>query len=126
MNKEPMPPAEQDLLSPLSGHAPAPRRKPIVLLLGISTALVLGVCTLLLNKPIPSPQPQAMQDNAPRKAPTIAGKSEIQLKAELVRVNQELEQAKAEREEMLKAIDKMSVELSQKLKEASITNEDLE
>lgn len=123
MNREPLPTMGQDGLYPAtdnsSDKSPLPSR-PIILLLAITAALLLGVGYMLFaNRPTPPPKHESASV-APRPAPSIAGKSEIQLKAELARINQEVTQARAERREMLKAIEQTSLELEQKLKEANL------
>jgi hypothetical protein len=109
----------QESLS-LNTHKPHLPNRPIVLLLGVSATLLLGVGSMLFSTPH-SPPHTANSSDMPHPAPTIEGKSDLQLKADLVRVNQELARAKSEREETLKAIEQVSSTLEQRLKEANLS-----
>lgn len=101
-----------------AAQPPTVRRTPI-LLLSLSALLLLGTGYLLFasNK---TPQQPSSHDETTRPAPVVTGKTERELRAELMRINQELDQAKAEREATLKAIEQMSKALEQKLKEAQL------
>lgn len=109
----------QEPISLTDHRTPLPA-SPIIILISISAALLLGVGFMLFENP-PMPRQHAANSDAPRLAPAIAGKTEIQLRADLVRVKQELERARAERQETLQAIEQVSRELEQKLKAASLT-----
>lgn len=108
---------------PIAGRdAPAQNRtppaRPILILLGTTAALLLGVGYMLLNE---TPATPPLATTAPaQQAPAIADRSEHQLRSDLVRINQELEQARAEREAMLKAIEEKSRQLELQLREANL------
>lgn len=118
MTKEAVPVSGQEPFSLTDHRTPLPA-SPIITLLGISAALLLGVGYMLFETP-PMPTQHAANSDAPHLAPAIAGKTEIQLRADLVRVKQELEQARAEQQETLQAIKQVSQELEQKMKAASL------
>lgn len=118
MKTIPMPTVGQDALSLVADrpHLSADERP---LLLGIIFALLFCFGAMLLGNRTPSAQPYNAAETV-RLAPSITGKTATQLEAELAHVNEELAQAQAEREAMLKAITEVNRTLKKKLKEAKL------